>query len=642
MYRGKLRKRFVALIASGLALAIAGGVGCWLLTFPGVTVSRVSFDTGQYESPARRVSGLLITPDRPVARPAPGVVFVHGFLMSKEVYFGPARELARRGVPVLAIDLRGHGSTGGRGDQNYSEVFDALAAVDYLASLPGVDGDRIAMTGHSRGGVTSARAGVMQEEGHIRAVASVYCATGVREPLLKQYGPVDDFIGRVWKHLSVSHAFDVNSSDELEMRDFGDSISKDSPPNFLLVTGSKDSLTTVGAQEEIIKAATGLTGVVPGYTYGSFENGTARKLVVTDDTHLSEAYSPAAWTAVYDWIFEAFGLTEPAPAGKAPLRRFLFQGMLLLGFILVAAGAATAGRYVFAEPEERWSPEVTPGRRRRYSEVAALCVLCFLAASIAALPIADALGLEAFVPFSFLPFILGPDLMAGIMAGQVLVMLPAFALLALHERRSGLSPASGWNSPSSLTRHALRPFSALDRNGTNAGAVFLGSAPAAYMGVVPFAVFVLLYAPAAYFLHLTRGVPISIGGFFTLAAVLSIYFYVSGHLFHAFALPLWGGLESRKKRFTYVLSEAAVRGMGFGLAFIPVARQPFVPLGGLLSGRTVPLVPAMALIGFFAFVPVSAFALAYRRRGYGVASSSVLMALVIAWIFSTQAAIRFF
>ncbi|MBM3957597.1 MAG: alpha/beta fold hydrolase, partial [Gemmatimonadetes bacterium] len=144
MYRAKLKKRVFILLACGLALSAAAAAGCWALTFPGVDIRRVAFDTGEYESPARRVSGLLITPDNPVSDPAPGVVFVHGFLMSKEVYFGPARELAKRGVPVLAIDLRGHGSTGGRGDQNFTEVYDALAAVDYLASLPGVDPDRIA------------------------------------------------------------------------------------------------------------------------------------------------------------------------------------------------------------------------------------------------------------------------------------------------------------------------------------------------------------------------------------------------------------------------------------------------------------------------------------------------------------------
>lgn len=643
-FAARLKRRAVILLVCGLVVATAGVTGCFLLTFPGVNIRRVGFSTGGYESPPRRVSGLLMTPENPVERPTPAVVFIHGYLMSKETYLAPARELARRGVVVLAIDLRGHGSTGGRSDQNYSEVNDALAAVDYLCTLPGIDGERIAATGHSRGGITSTRAGILQQDSRIKAVAAVYCSTGVEEALLKQYGPVDDFIGRIWPYLAVSHTFDVNSPSELKKRDFGDRITTDRPPDYLLVIGSKDSLATIAQEEKIVEAATGLDEIVPGKTYGSFEDGTARKLVVTKDTHLSEAYSPEVWSAVYSWIFEAFGLKRPAPAGAAPLRRYLFQGMVLLGCILFATGMACGGRSLFGEPAEKWSPDITPGRTRQYGEVAALCVLCYLAASLASLPLAGALHVRAFVPFSFLPFILGPDLMSGVAAGQVLVLLLAFPLLALLARRWNLTPARGWQSPAAELRRAFRRRPTSARGDSRAGGrpPFMGPAATAFISIVPFSAFVALYAPAAYALYLTRGVPISIGGFFTLACVLAAYFYVSGRLFHDFALPRWGSLDSRGKRVTYVLAEAATRGIGFGLAFVPVAAGPFIPLGGLLSGRTVPLVPTMALAGFAIFIPVSAITLAFRRRGYGVVSSSVLMALVIAWIFSTQVAVRFF
>lgn len=605
------------------------------MTFPSVGIRRVGFDTRGYESPARNVSGLLMTPDHPVARPAPGVVFIHGYLLSKETYFGPARELARRGVTVLSIDLRGHGSSGGANDQNYSEVRDALAAVDYLASLPGVDSSRIAVTGHSRGGITSTRAGVRQRDERIKAVAAVYSATSVGAAIVRQYGPVDDFIGRIWPHLAISHVFDVNSPADLRKRDFGSLITTSRPPNFLLVIGSRDELISVSAEERIMEAATGLPRVVPGRTYGSFEDGTARRFVVTDDTHLTEAFSPDVWTAVYSWIFKAFGLRQPAPAGNAPLLRYVFQGMVLIGFVLFALGCLDGGRYLFKERTEKWKPDLSPGRTRDYSLIASLCVLYYLAASIAALPLDSALHIRAFVPFSFLPLILGQDLMSGVAAGQTIVLLFAFPLLALLARRWELAPASNWENPASLLNRVFR-------GSGRRRLVPMGAGPAAYMGIVPLAVFGLLYAPTAYALYLTRGVPISLAGFLTLAAVLSAYFYLTGHLFHAFMLPRWGGLDSRKNRVSYVLSEAAVRGLGFGLAFVPMAAGPFIPLGGLLPGRTVPLVPAMVVIGFAMFIPVSALTLAYRRRGYGVASSSVLMALIIAWIFSTQAAVRFF
>ncbi len=628
----KLKKRAVVALVVGFAVAAAGVIGSALLTFPGVSIRRVGLSTGGFESPARKVSGLLITPDRPVARPTPAVVFCHGFTQSKEAYLEPARELARRGVVVLAIDLRGHGSTGGASDQNYSEVFDALAAVSYLRAMPGVDGEKIAVTGHSRGGITSTRAGILQPDSEVKAVAAVYSSTSVRRAIERQYGNTDGFIGRLWPYLAVSRAFDIRSESDMDDRDFEDSITTSRPPNFLLVIGSNDELTSVEEQEKIVAKATGLPRVVPGLTYGSFEDGTARKFVVTRDTHFSEVTSPAVWTAVYSWIFEAFGLEAPAPAGRAPVLRFLFQAMVLVGFLLVALGCLYAGRYLFGEGRKQWRLEPTPGRKRDYGLVAGTCVLGYLAASLAALPLTGALGIRAFVPFSSLPLILGPDLLAGVAAGQVMVMLPAFALLSVIERKRRLAPASGWQGPAALPR---RVRSETERETLGAGAV-------AFAGLVPFAVFVLLYAPTAHALFLTRGVPISIGGFLTLAGVTAAYLYLSGHLFHAFLLPRWTDLESRGRRVTYVLSEAGVRGLGLAVAFIPVARNPFLLIGGIVPHARVPLAPVVAVIGFVAFIPVSALTLFFRRRGYGVASSSLLTALFFAWLFSTQIAVRFF
>ncbi|MFH1150521.1 MAG: alpha/beta fold hydrolase [Actinomycetota bacterium] len=628
----KLKKRAMVSLVVGLAVAALGILGAALLTFPDVSIRRVGFSTEGFESPARKVSGLLITPDNPVARPTPAVVFCHGFTQSKEAYFEPARELARRGVVVLDIDLRGHGSTGGAADQNYSEAMDALGAVSCLRSLPGVDPDRIAITGHSRGGVTSTRAGILQPDEEIKAVAAVYSSTSVRGALERQYGGADGFIGRLWSHLAVSHAFDVHSEADVDDRDFADTITADRPPNFLLVIGSNDELTSVEEQEKVVALAAGLPRVVPGRTYGSFEDGTARKFVVTKDTHFSEMTSPAVWTAVYSWIFQAFDLKAPAPATRTPVARALFQAMVMLGFLLVALGCLYAGRYALGEGRKAWHPEPTPGRKKDYSLVAIACLLCYLAASLAALPLTGALGLDAFVPFSSLPLILGPDLLAGVAAGQVLVMLPAFALLALLERRWKLAPASVWPRPSAWMK----------RGRGEEEPETLGAGAVAFVGLVPFTVFALLYSPTAYALFLPRGVPISIGWFLVLAGVTAAYLYVSGHFFHAFLLPRWTDLETRRRRVTYVLAEAGVRGVGLAVAFIPAALNPFLLIGGIVPHARVPLVPVVAVIGFVAFIPASVLTLFFRRRGYGVASSSLLMGLAFAWIFSTQVAVRFF
>jgi acetyl esterase/lipase len=638
----RLKRRAVILVAAGLIVAFAGITGVFFTTFPGVTIQRVGFSTAAYESPSHRVSGLLLRPDHPIASPTPAVVLCHGFLMSKEVYLGVARELARKGIVVLAIDLRGHGGTGGSNDQGYSEMFDAWAAIDYLEGTRGVDGNRIAVAGHSRGGNTAARAGIFRSRDDIRAVASVYCSTSVEESIVHQFGPIDDFIGRLWPRMAMSHAFDVNSPSDLKKREFAEGFTATRPPNFLLVIGSKDELVTLAEERRIIQSATGRASVVAGVRYGDFGDGTARELVVTRDNHLGEAVSPAVWTAVGDWLFEAFGLKRPSPAGRAPAARLLSYGLVLLGFLTVSVGAAETGWYLFRERASRWGPTAMPGGRSR--AMPAVCILIYLAASVAALPLMGALHIGALVPFSFLPLLLGTDVMTSIAAGQTMVLLAAFPFMVLLARRLGAVPA-GWPGRAAPVpgREAGDEGTWTDdrAGGTEPVPLDKGVAAKAFMALAPFALFVLLYAPVAYALHITRGVPITISGFFSLAGVLAVYFFVSGHLFHGFLMPVFGDMDGMRKRAAYVLTEAAVRGLGFGLAFAAVAANPFIRVR-LLTGVALPLVPTMALIGFLIFIPVSALILALRRGGFGVSAPSVMLALFIAWVFSTQVAVRFF
>ncbi|MDR2731267.1 MAG: hypothetical protein LBB81_10285, partial [Treponema sp.] len=123
--------------------------------------------------------------------PVPAVLAMHGYQNDKETSSAFCIELARRGVAVLSIDLFGHGDTSpgmrGRGWGKYkitnlnkplsgpkryllmmsfstldffrSDISEGLAdssmggksAWRYLSSLPFVDADNMAVTGHSMG-----------------------------------------------------------------------------------------------------------------------------------------------------------------------------------------------------------------------------------------------------------------------------------------------------------------------------------------------------------------------------------------------------------------------------------------------------------------------------------------------------------
>lgn len=92
----------------------------------------------------------------------PAVVLVSGTgkqdregTMGKHKWFAViADHLSRKGFVVLRMDDRGVGETSGNYalSTTYDFAMDALQAVDYLKSYPGVDPKKIGMLGHSEGG----------------------------------------------------------------------------------------------------------------------------------------------------------------------------------------------------------------------------------------------------------------------------------------------------------------------------------------------------------------------------------------------------------------------------------------------------------------------------------------------------------
>lgn len=81
------------------------------------------------------------------------VVLLHGAGSTRSSVLDQAAVLVGEGYGVLALDARGHGSSGGRAmDFGWYGDLDVAAAVDDLVDRPGVDAARIAVVGMSMGG----------------------------------------------------------------------------------------------------------------------------------------------------------------------------------------------------------------------------------------------------------------------------------------------------------------------------------------------------------------------------------------------------------------------------------------------------------------------------------------------------------
>ena len=101
----------------------------------------------------------------------PTVVFIHGVLNDHSVWILQSRYLANHGWNVLAIDLPGHGKSGGKPPESVEEAADAV-----LALLKAVGVDQAALVGHSFGSLIAleAAARAPAQVSHLAMVGTAY------------------------------------------------------------------------------------------------------------------------------------------------------------------------------------------------------------------------------------------------------------------------------------------------------------------------------------------------------------------------------------------------------------------------------------------------------------------------------------
>jgi len=256
--------------------------------FGKVEISIVEIMNGQGEIVvAKLFRPKIATPENPV----PAIVNMHGYQNDKNVQDPFSIELAKRGFVVIAPDSLGHGDSGGGlnigrwfADPTYGMGNeDALA---YLITLPFVDSAKIGVMGHSMGGMTAVKLpGLFPEN----VIADVQQASSPGSPELPNVlilqARYDEFAGFRENQLRTEN-----------------------------LTSSESRL-----------AALGLEGPIEwDTTYGSFEDGTARRMAfINMDHHLLPLTNKAVAEAV-DWMNEALRDGEGGPMWSDPTKQSFF------------------------------------------------------------------------------------------------------------------------------------------------------------------------------------------------------------------------------------------------------------------------------------------------------------------------------
>lgn len=287
----------------------------WLLILVGCTLAHLVQTSGGIQikdvrftgTAGKTLSGLLYIPANATpSTPAPGILAVHGYINSREAQSGFAIEYARRGYLVLALDQTGHGYSDGPA---FSDGFGGPAALTYLRSLDLVDPNNIGLEGHSMGGwaVLAAAAAYPDDYQAIvlegSSTGPPFAADGTPQwprNLAVVFSAYDEFAELMW---GTSRALDVADSTKLQTL-FG----TDAP-------------------------------VAANKTYGSIEQGDARRLTQPPVTHPGDHLSRAAIADSLEWFALTLKGGKPVKSNNQIwMYKELGTFIALIGFVVLLLG----------------------------------------------------------------------------------------------------------------------------------------------------------------------------------------------------------------------------------------------------------------------------------------------------------------
>ena len=251
---------FLCLAILSTVAAIAAGITFYRLQSLDVAATRVVFKGAR--------GSLVGDVYRPILEKGvpggyqPCVLICHGVENNKEVTAALATEFARRGFTALAFDYGGYGESEPHGDDMELMVEDTVAALNFLAKLPDVNPEYLAIVGHSMG--------------------TSYAV----EAAMRSGRPVKAVVG-------LGNEVDATPSQ---------------PLNLLLAMGLYDAFHTLPDMLGSIRRLAGLAYLMPDQLVGDFNRGTARSLFVSPiSDHGMEPLDPRIISQTINWVEKSIG-----------------------------------------------------------------------------------------------------------------------------------------------------------------------------------------------------------------------------------------------------------------------------------------------------------------------------------------------
>jgi pimeloyl-ACP methyl ester carboxylesterase len=292
-----------AIILAGCALANA------IQTAGGVHVEKVMYEGAS----GVKLAAMLYRPS--TATPehkAPAIMASHGLINTREMQSAFAIELARRGYVVLAIDMTGHGWSGG---VLRSDGYGGPDSLKYLRSLPYVDVEKIGLEGHSLGGGPVQAAAAAMPDGY-KAMVLEGSTTLFGGPAMAKgpgprnlaivFGQYDEFAQTMWGERGAA----------------------------LPMKGSE-----VGGSTRMKALFHTEAPVENGKVYGDIAQGAARVLYQPAVNHPGEHFSTSGVGYALDWFGQTLGApTQLATSNQIWLWKDIGTLIAYAGFVLLLMG----------------------------------------------------------------------------------------------------------------------------------------------------------------------------------------------------------------------------------------------------------------------------------------------------------------